>query len=55
MRIKNEQKRDVVPMLNVFNVVRKLREQRYSMITEEEQYTFIYQFCLNWIKKNFFK
>lgn len=55
MTIKNEQKREVVPMLNVFNVVRKLREQRYSIITAEEQYIFIYQFCLDWIKKNYFK
>lgn len=55
MTLKNEQKKEIVPMLNVFNVVRKLREQRYSMITNEEQYIFIYQFCLDWIKKNYYK
>ena len=38
--------------MNVFNVVRKLREQRYSLVTDTEQYKFIYDYCLNWIIKN---
>ena len=41
------------PILGVFNVVRKLREQRYSSVTDIEQYKFIYDFALYWIKKNY--
>ena len=41
------------PMMGVFNVVRKLREQRYSSVTDVEQYKFIYDFALYWIKKNY--
>ena len=40
-------------IMNVFNVVRKLREQRYSLVTDTEQYKFIYDYSLNWIKKNY--
>ena len=39
-------------IMNIFNVVRKLREQRYSLVTDTEQYKFIYDYCLNWIIKN---
>ncbi len=42
-------------IMNVFNVVRKLREQRYSLVTDTEQYKFIYDYCLNWIQKNYMK
>ena len=42
------------PILNVFNVVRKLREQRYSMVTDVIQYQLIYTFCINWVKENIF-
>ena len=41
------------PMMCVFNVIRKLREQRYSFVTDIEQYKFIYNFSLFWIKKNY--
>ena len=41
------------PIMGIFNIVRKLREQRYSLVTEEEQYKFIYEFALYWIKKNY--
>jgi len=40
-------------VMNIFNVVRKLREQRYSLVTDTEQYKFIYDYSLNWIKKNY--
>ena len=40
-------------IMNVFNVVRKLREQRYSLVTDTDQYKFIYDYSLNWIKKNY--
>ena len=42
-------------IMNVFNVVRKLREQRYSLITDTDQYKFIYDYCLHWIKNNYLK
>ena len=41
------------PMMCVFNVIRKLREQRYSFVTDIEQYKYIYHFSLYWIKKNY--
>ena len=41
------------PIMGVFNVVRKLREQRYSSVTDVEQYKFIYDFALYWIQKNY--
>ena len=41
------------PIMCVFNVIRKLREQRYSFVTDIEQYKFIYYFTLYWIKKNY--
>ena len=41
------------PIMCVFNVVRKLREQRYSFVTDIEQYKYIYDFALYWIKKNY--
>ena len=41
------------PFINVFNVVRKLREQRYALVTDKEQYKFIYCYVLEWIKKNY--
>ena len=46
-RIKKE------PIMGVLNVVRKLREQRYSSVTDIEHYKFIYDFALYWIKKNY--
>ena len=42
-------------IMNVFNVVRKLREQRYSLVTDTDQYKFIYDYCLHWIKNNYLK
>ena len=41
------------PIMCVFNIIRKLREQRYSFVTDIEQYKYIYYFTLYWIKKNF--
>jgi len=40
-------------VMNVFNVVRKLREQRYSLVTDTDQYKFIYDYCLDWVQKNY--
>ena len=44
--------RDIHPFFSVFNMVRRLREQRRGMVSSVEQYTFIYQFLLCWIKRN---
>ena len=41
------------PFLNVFNVVRKLREERYSMVTDKQQYKFIYKYCIDFVRDNF--
>ena len=41
------------PVMGVFNVVRKLREQRYASVTDVIQYKYIYDFALYWIKKNY--
>jgi protein tyrosine phosphatase len=41
------------PIMFIFNVVRKLREQRYSFVTDIEKYKYIYDFALYWIKKNY--
>jgi len=40
-------------IMNVFNVVRKLREQRYSLVTDTDQYKYIYDYSLYWIKNNY--
>ena len=39
------------PMLNIFNVVRKLREERYGMVTDFVQYKYIYDFCKIWMNR----
>jgi len=36
-------------IVNVFNIVRKLREQRSKMVTTSEQYQFIYECVVNWV------
>ena len=37
------------PSISVFGTVRKLREQRWGMVTTEEQYEFMYRFLDYWI------
>jgi protein tyrosine phosphatase len=37
---------------SVFNTVRKLREQRYTMVNDKEQYRYIYEYVWNWINRN---
>ena len=37
---------------SVFNTVRKLREQRYMMVNDKEQYKYIYEYVWNWINRN---
>lgn len=38
------------PKISVFSTVRRLREQRFSMVQMPEQYVFIYQFLQYWLK-----
>jgi protein tyrosine phosphatase len=42
------------PFMSVFNTVRKLREQRYGIVSSLEQYKYIYDFCIEWYRRNFF-
>jgi protein tyrosine phosphatase len=42
---------DGILFFNVFNVVRKLREQRYKMVTTVEQYKYIYEIIFIWIER----
>lgn len=37
---------------SVFNTVRKLREQRYMMVNDKEQYKYIYEYIWDWINRN---
>ncbi len=46
--------KDVKPFISVFNMVRKLREQRKGMVSCWEQYKFIYQFVFLWIQRDLF-
>lgn len=50
--IKNSKEKKEV-FFNVFNVIRKLREQRFGMISDLAQYKYIYEFTVEWIKRNF--
>jgi protein tyrosine phosphatase len=43
----------IKPFISVFNIVRKLREQRLGMVTDEKQYEYIYKFAFDWLEKNF--
>jgi protein tyrosine phosphatase len=39
------------PVISVFGTVRRLREQRFSMVQMPEQYKFIYQYLQYWLKE----
>ena len=43
----------VKPFFSVFNMVRRLREQRPKMVSSFEQYVFIYKFLIDFIQKNY--
>jgi protein tyrosine phosphatase len=37
---------------SVFNIVRKLREQRFGMVTAFNQYKYIYDYTIDYIRRN---
>lgn len=49
----NVNEKDIRPFASVFNMVRKLREQRSGMISSLEQYKYIYYHIIQWISINF--
>ena len=42
---------DQSPKLSIFSVVRRLREQRYSMVETQKQYKFIYTLLTRYAKE----
>jgi protein tyrosine phosphatase len=38
------------PEFSIFGTVRRLREQRFSMVQTIQQYQFIYDYLLQWLK-----
>lgn len=43
--INQEIQKSIEPFFSVFNIVRKMREQRIGMISSAEQYKFVYEYC----------
>lgn len=52
--INQELQQNVKPFFSVFNICRKLREQRQGIITSAEQYKFVYEFAAAYSQKLFF-
>lgn len=40
------------PRISVFATVRKLREQRWSMVKKQVQYAFVYDYVERWVQKH---
>ena len=38
--------------VSIFGIVRRLREQRWNMVKNAEQYKYVYTFAREWIKIN---
>ena len=36
--------------MSVFAIVRRLREQRWDMVTERDQYFYLYKFLKTWVR-----
>ena len=53
-QINSELQQSIKPFFSVFNICRKLREQRQGMISSYEQYKFVYEFSANISQKLFF-
>lgn len=52
--INQELQQTVKPFFSVFNICRKLREQRQGIISSSEQYKFVYEFAAEYAQKLFF-
>jgi protein tyrosine phosphatase len=52
--INQELQQTVKPFFSVFNICRKLREQRQGIISSSEQYKFVYEFAAGYSQKLFF-
>ena len=39
-----------MPRLSVFAIVRRLREQRWGMVSTDAQYEYLYQFLEEWVQ-----
>ncbi len=45
-------KKRIKPFISIFNIVRKLREQRMGMVSSYAQYKFIYDFFIEYLRRN---
>ena len=53
-QINIEYQQTIKPFFSVFNICRKLREQRQGMITSYDQYKYVYEFSADLAKYHFF-
>lgn len=53
-QINEELQRNIKPFFSVFNICRKLREQRQGMISNYQQYKFVYEYSAELAKDLFF-
>jgi protein tyrosine phosphatase len=51
--INSKTENKIKPFFSVFNTVRKLREQRIGMVTSNNQYKYIYEYIIDWAKRNY--
>lgn len=54
-QINEEMQQSIKPFFSVFNICRKLREQRQGMISSSEQYKFVYEYSASLSKELFFE
>ena len=47
-KAKHESGYDLTPRISVFSIVRRLREQRWTLVKTESQYRSIYEFLLSY-------
>lgn len=52
--INEERQQTVKPFFSVFNICRKLREQRSGIISSSDQYRFVYEFAAQYSSKLFY-
>jgi len=52
--VNQELQQNIKPFFSVFNICRRLREQRQGVISSSEQYKFVYEFAAAYSQKLFF-